>query len=656
MSFCTKASMVSLICPDPGLLVPHRIRVTDHNITLYYPSSSLEVMSMATALFQLVQLILLFKSNSAFTHQFGTYQRPRYSPKQYGTQQQQQQQQYPKAQSSPLAMVNVARPPFAGESTHVEALANVKYLKNGLPRPQTPQRVVIMGGGLAGLSTAKHLVDAGHLPVVLEARSLLGGKVAAWRDADGDVTETGLHVFFGAYPNMITLFEELGISDRLQWKEHKMLFAKPGSTKREFSTFDFPELIAPLNAAVAILSNTDLLTWPEKIKLGIGLIPAYLFGQDYVEAQEGVTVLEWMRERGIPDRVTDEVFIAMSKALNFIDPDKLSMQCVLIALNRFLQETHGSKIAFLDGSPTERLCEPLREYIEARGGVVRTDTPVMRILVNENDKSVAGLLLRGDEVISADAYINAMPVDAIKVLTPPDWRDMEYFSQLKGLRGVPVMNLHIWFDRKLSTVDNLIFSRSPLLSVYADMSETCREYASIDKSMLELVFAPGAGWLTKSDDEILQATLKELERLFPDEIRTDGSLAKVIKFTIVRTPTSVYETLPGCEALRPTQTSPISNFFMAGDFSKQKYLASMEGAVLSGQLAAKAVAESALASERGSQNIAPPRKLVERPRMASSDGKEGTTPDRRMYTVRVGAIPKDVEAELRGNHVPISAS
>lgn len=56
--------------------------------------------------------------------------------------------------------------------------------------------------------------------------------------------------------------------------------------------------------------------------------------------------------QGVPARVNDEVFIAMSKALNFIDPQDLSMQCVLIALNRFLQEKHGSKMAFLDGQPT----------------------------------------------------------------------------------------------------------------------------------------------------------------------------------------------------------------------------------------------------------------------------------------------------------------
>jgi len=538
----------------------------------------------------------------------------------------------------------VQSPEFSSVASHLEALSAVEYLQK-LPRPDKPSTVIVMGGGLAGLSTAKHLVDAGHIPVVLEARDLLGGKVAAWRDTDGDVTETGLHVFFGAYPNALTLFSQLGISDRLQWKPHQMLFAKPGRPTREFAVFDFPAILpAPLNAGFAILKCTDMLTWSEKIQLGIGLIPAYLQGQSYVEAQEGVTVKEWMDARGIPQSVTDEIFIAMSKALGFIGPETLSMQCVLIALNRFLQETNGSRIAFLDGSPTERLCEPLKEYIQARGGIIRTGVPVKRILVND-DNTVAGLLLKGNEVVSADAYINAMPVDALKKLTPDPWREMDYFQRIQKLRGVPVMNLHIWFDRKLSTVDNLIFSRSPLLSVYADMSEACNGYASKDTSMLELVLAPAGKYMSKSDDEILQATLKELERLFPQEIRADGSMAKVSKFTLVRTPTSVYETLPGMEAARPTQKSPIHNFYCAGDFSLQKYLASMEGAILSGLLAARTLADEHL-ERQGDTTYAAARKLTERladPLAADANDK---TPDRTMYVSKRSPVPPEVQEEL----------
>jgi 15-cis-phytoene desaturase len=52
------------------------------------------------------------------------------------------------------------------------------------------KKVAIIGGGLSGLAAAKYLVDAGHKPLVLEARNVLGGKVSAWQDADGDWIET----------------------------------------------------------------------------------------------------------------------------------------------------------------------------------------------------------------------------------------------------------------------------------------------------------------------------------------------------------------------------------------------------------------------------------------------------------------------------------
>jgi uncharacterized protein with NAD-binding domain and iron-sulfur cluster len=86
-------------------------------------------------------------------------------------------------------------------------------------------------------------------------------------------------------------------------------------------------------------------------------------------------------------------------------------------------------------------------------------------------------------------------VDIVKLLLPEPWRAQPYFKQLDELVGVPVINIHIWFDRKLTTVDHLLFSRSPLLSVYADMSTTCKEYADDKASMLELVFAPAHEWI-----------------------------------------------------------------------------------------------------------------------------------------------------------------
>ena len=455
-------------------------------------------------------------------------------------------------------------------------------------------RVAIAGGGLAGLACAKYLVDAGHTPIVFESRDVLGGLVAAWKDEDGDWYETGLHAFFGAYPNMLQLMAELGISDRLQWKEHALIFnqpEKPGT----YSYFKVPDIPAPFHVLSAIATNNDMLTWYQKFRFGLGLWPAVVRGQQYVEDMDKYSLLEWLRRQGVDEGVNTDIFIAASKALTFINPEDVSATIPLTAMNRFLQERYGSKIAFLDGSPTERLCQPIADHITNGGGEIRMNAPLKEIVLNP-DGTVQHFLLRGlngapDEVVTADAYVSALSVDVMKALMPAPWKAMPFFQKLEGLEGVPVINLHLWFDRKLTDIDHLLFSRSDLLSVYADMSITCKEYEDPDRSMLELVLAPAKDWIDKSDEEIIAATMAELQRLFPQHLTGDNP-ATLRKYKVVKTPRSVYTASPGRQAYRPDQTTPIANFFLSGSYTMQRYLGSMEGAVLSGKLTAQAIANT----------------------------------------------------------------
>ena len=500
-----------------------------------------------------------------------------------------------------------------------------------------PKRVVVVGGGLAGLSCAKYLADAGHVPIVLERGDVLGGKVSAWQDKDGDWIETGLHIFFGAYPNMMNLFAELDIEDRLQWKVHKMIFAMqelPG----EFTSFDFIKGIpAPLNFGLAILSNQKMLTLPEKLQTAPPLIPMLVEGQDFIDEQDELSVLDFMRKYGMPERINEEVFISMAKALDFIDPDKLSMTVVLTAMNRFLNETDGLQMAFLDGNQPDRLCAPMVDHIKARGGDVRLKQRVKEFVLND-DGSIKHLKMVSGEEIVADEYVSAVPVDIMKRMMPKKWGTMPFFHQIQELEGIPVINIHLWFDRKLDNVDHLCFSRSPLLSVYADMSTTCKEYYDEEKSMLELVFAPCSpiaggktNWIAKSNQEIVDATMKELERLFPLEIgpgSPDGVGAKLLKHAVVKTPRSVYAAIPGRNKYRPSQATPISNFTLAGDWTSQKFLGSMEGAVLAGKLAAEVVTDKAVygAPTKGLKKIMPDviaeaKGLTEKEPVGASDGE-----------------------------------
>jgi len=514
-------------------------------------------------------------------------------------------------QQRTLVMKDYPKPNVENTANYREANNLSNRFKNDLRvREGGGKKIAIFGGGLAGLACAKYLSDSGHQPTVYEARDILGGKVSAWQDKDGDWIETGLHIFFGAYPNMMNLFSELGIHERLQWKIHQMIFAMqqfPG----EFTTFDFISGIpAPFNFLLAILLNQKMLTLGEKLQTAPPLLPMFTEGQDFIDRQDELSVTEFMRKYGMPERINEEVFIAMAKALDFIDPDKLSMTVVLTAMNRFLNEDNGLQMAFLDGNQPDRLCAPLADSITNNGGKVLTSRPMKEFVVDDSG-SIKHVLMRDGSKIVADEYVSAMPVDVLKRIVPVQWQKLPYFRQFDELEGIPVINLHMWFNQKLKGVDHLCFSRSPLLSVYADMSTTCKEYYDENKSMLELVFAPcspiaggNTNWIKKTDKEIIDATMGELCRLFPLEIAVDSNwpstvnqspkgTAKLLKYAVVKTPRSVYAAIPGRNKYRPSQQSPIPNLTLAGDWTSQKFLGSMEGAVLSGKLAAEVIASKA---------------------------------------------------------------
>ncbi len=89
----------------------------------------------------------------------------------------------------------------------------------------------------------------------------------------------------------------------------------------EFTSFNFiPGIPAPFNFFLAILLNQKMLTLAEKLQTAPALIPMLIEGQSFIERQDELSVTEFMRKYGMPERINSEVFVAMAKALDFIDP------------------------------------------------------------------------------------------------------------------------------------------------------------------------------------------------------------------------------------------------------------------------------------------------------------------------------------------------
>ncbi len=444
-------------------------------------------------------------------------------------------------------------------------------------------KIAIFGAGVAGLSAAIELVDRGHTVEIYEKRKILGGKVSVWKDSDGDSIESGLHIVFGGYAQLQKYLQRVGAGDNYQWKEHSLIYAE---TDGKQSYFKKAKLPSPWVEVVGGL-QTDFLTMWDKISLIKGLFPALAGNEEYFRSQDHMTYSEWHRRRGASEHSLQKLWRAIALAMNFIEPNIISARPMITIFKYFGTDYAATKFAFFRKNPGDSMIEPMRQYIQSKGGRIFVDARLKSFELN-SDETIKHAVLQDGHKIEADAYISALPVHNIKKIVPNEWLAHKYFRNLHEFVGSPVANCQLWFDRKITDTDNLMFSQGTIFATFADVSLTCPDDfqngtgTADGGSVMSLVLAPAHQLMNMPNEVIIGLVMKDIHDRFP---KSRG--AKLLKSTIVKIPQSVYKAVPDVDQYRPDQISPVKNFFLAGDYTDQHYLASMEGAALSGKLVAE---------------------------------------------------------------------
>ncbi|WP_269622197.1 9,9'-di-cis-zeta-carotene desaturase [Prochlorococcus marinus] len=471
-------------------------------------------------------------------------------------------------------------------------------------------KVAIIGAGLAGLSAAVDLVDAGHQVDLFEARPFLGGKVGSWEDKDGNHIEMGLHVFFFNYANLFALMDKVGAKENLLPKEHTHLFVNKGGELKSLD-FRFP-LGAPFNGLKAFFT-TPQLNWIDKLRnaLALGTSPIVQGLIDYKSAMKTIRELdsisfqEWFINHGGSLNSIKRMWNPIAYALGFIDCETISARCMLTIFLMFATKTKASKLNLLKGSPHKWLTKPILNYIEQRGGKLHLRHRVKEIhFDNLDNPKVTEILLNtpdGDKIITADNYLAACDVPGIKKIIPKQWHVFSEFASIEKLQAVPVATVQLRYNgwvtelNKQSSqtnlkhplgLDNLLYTADADFSCFADLALTSPEdYFKEDLgSLLQCVLTPGDPWIPKSSTEIVAHADSQVRELFPSSKNLKLVWSNVVKLT-----ESLYRESPGMEEFRPKQKTSIINFFLAGSYTRQDYIDSMEGATMSGHLAASAI-------------------------------------------------------------------
>jgi zeta-carotene desaturase len=487
-------------------------------------------------------------------------------------------------------------------------------------RNQEPLQIGIVGAGLAGLVAAMDLVDAGHTVSVYELRPQVGGKVSSWKDTDGNHIEQGLHVFFGCYYNLYGIMKRTGSFDKyLRIKDHVHTFVNEGG---HLGALDFRFPVGAPVAGLAAFAKTEQLGLADKfhnaVRLGTSPIVRALFdfdgGMDMVRELDDITFTEWFTQLGGKRGSLDRMWDPIAFALGFVDCDHISARCMLTIFMMFAVRTEASVLRMLDGSPQTGLHDPIVSYLEERGVEIHLGTGCRSIVYEEDSEGkptrVKGIKVGAKENFKEfDVVVCALDVPGIQKVLPESFRKYEMFDNIYKLDTVPIATVMVRFDgwvtelndekRMQDTegdqgdgrgagIDNLLYSADAEFSCFADLALTSpgEYYKKGEGSLIQAVFDERA--YKRSETQLVEDCVEQLGKLFPSSKKLKCTWSSVTKLG-----QSLYREKPGMDKLRPTQATPVENFFLAGSYTYQDYLDSMEGATRSGLMVADEIIKRA---------------------------------------------------------------
>lgn len=446
--------------------------------------------------------------------------------------------------------------------------------------------VAIAGGGLAGLTCAKVLVEARHQVTLFEGMPFLGGRASTYRDDDGDWVEQGLHLFLGTYSEFLQVLEDIGQrpDDILFWMKELRVQDPEGPKAR----YGINPLKAPLRTALAAAGQNRFLGPRDKLSLlplaAPGLLPLALLERAF----DDMTVVEWWRKARGSEAVLERVLRPFCRGIQFTDADQFSAYNFLTWVHHAARALPDAFAGGYVGARDDTIFRPFGRYLWQRGARIHTRQKLSGVRFSTLDparaRQVEALELEGGDSMTADAYVLAVPVWAVVPLLPEELFADPFFGALRDLPVAPAISVQLWFSEQVVDTSCFTLVGRSLTPVYQDQSTNA--YPHEDGSRLSVIVAPADGLLAHSDEELVKLTLASLRRVQP-RIRKD----LLQKSVVLKHTQHLVRPLPGVMRRRPDQATPVGNLFFAGDWTQQPYLGSQEGAVRSGKACAEKLLE-----------------------------------------------------------------
>lgn len=432
---------------------------------------------------------------------------------------------------------------------------------------------VVVGGGVAGITAAVCLADAGVRVTLVEKRPMLGGRASSFYDhVTGEPVDAVQHGTMRCCTQLAWLLERLGAHHQIRYLDTIHFVDRQG----RHATLRGGWLPAPAHAAPSFL-RLGFLSLGDKAALGRAFLSILRAGPD--TDWEGVSVAEWAQRARLPEtavrRYLEPVLVsACNETL-----ERISCRYAFMV---FREGFLANPTAYHFGVPRVPLgtlyTEPTVRCLTERGGEVLLKTTVRRIAIGGGKRTV---VLADGRHLTPDIVICATPWHQVEgILDPSVTAGSEYFRQLAAMEHSPIVGVHVWLDRPVEMPHCVALVERRTDWVFNKTLNFDRPRG--ENAYLSMVIS--------ADRELTEMPREQVFALVMEEVRSSLPQtrdAKVLRWFVAKERLATFSPRPGISRLRPDQRSPIEGLYLAGEWTDTGWPSTMESAARGGALAAE---------------------------------------------------------------------
>jgi hydroxysqualene dehydroxylase len=435
------------------------------------------------------------------------------------------------------------------------------------------RRVVVLGGGLAGITAALDCADAGVQVTLLEVRPRLGGAAYSF-ERDGLLLDNGQHVFLRCCTAYRTLLERLGSSARVAIQSRlEIPVLSPGAKPTVLRRSGMP---APLHlaGALACYPYLSLRHRIDAARAALALSRLDLETSSARERMDRVTLGEWLAEhRQGPASVAALWDLIALPTLNLPAAEGSLALGAFVLQTGLLGSNDAGDIGFHLRPLQETLGDPAERVLRRSGVEVRLG---VRAEAVDRQSDTLRVLAGGGELL-ADAVICAVPHERAKALLVPL---LGASTELwEGLGASPIVNVHIVYDRHVCEQDFAAGVGTPVQYLF-DRSDAAG--LSNGGQYLAISLSGAASEMGLAAEDLGEHYVEAMRELLPGTRE-----AEVQSVHVSREHAATFAARPGTAALRPAARTQVEGLVLAGAWTDTGWPATLEGAVLSGHTAAR---------------------------------------------------------------------